>query len=536
MLRPIVDSVAEPASSRRIPALWGSANTLEEAREYLRSRMTTLWKVMFWAFASLIGSQLLLYEVVRPDIKPGHQNVIYVVATIGLVIMALIWRGVLVRNTKLTVEQLYGIDTFYSTASGVVLGIAAVCAKEFPPSHYVCLIYGAYAVFARAIVVPSSGRRTLIVSSLNFAPLVAAALFLSFFGKIDTPGPVFFLGGVALSVVAVVLAAVGSDRIYGLRQKVSEVMQLGKYTLGEKIGEGGMGKVYEARHLLLRRPTAIKLMHTDKPENMSRFEAEVQAMSELTHPNTAAVYDYGQSDGVFYYAMEYLGDGIELGRLIRLYGAQPARRVAHILEQVCGALGEAHARNLIHRDIKPGNIILCERGMIPDVAKVVDFGLVKDIAPEATGQSTQVIVGTPHYLAPEQLLGRPIGPAVDLYALGLVGYELLTGKKPFEGNTVMEYATKHITQKPPRPSDISAVHVPPELEAIIMRCLEKEPDQRFASAADMADALRGLPAMKDWSTEEARGWWREYAKKRKAELAMASQPTREITVDLGGRT
>src|SRR3569623_882783 len=467
MLRPIVEAVAEPGGSRRmVPALWGSGGTDEEAREYLRSRMTTLWKVMFWAFVALIGSQMLLYELYEPTIKPRHQDWIYVVSTLGLVIMAVIWRGVLARNTKLTIDQLYSIDTFYSTASGVVLAIAAVCAADFPPSHYVCLIYAAYAVFARAIVVPSSGRRTLIVATLNFVPLVAAAVYIALYGKIEpTPKAVFFLGALTLSAVAVVLAAVGSDRIYGLRQKVTEVMQLGKYVLGEKIGEGGMGKVYEARHLLLRRPTAIKLMHANKPENMTRFEAEVQAMSELTHPNTAAVYDYGQSDGVFYYAMEYLGDGIDLAKLIRLYGPQPASRVASILEQICGA----------------------------------------------------------------------IGPAVDLYALGLVGYELLTGKKPFDGKTVMEYATKHITQKPARPSEIAAVHIPPEREAIIMKCLEKEPEQRFASAPEMADALRAVPASQDWTRDDARGWWREYAKKRKAELVLSQQATREITVDLKQR-
>ncbi len=518
-----------------IPALWGSGGSDEEAREHLRARLTTLWKVMFWAFAALIGSQLVLYELYEPSIKPIHQDRIYMIATIGLVIMAVIWRGVLARNTKLSIDQLYAIDTFYSTASGVVLGFAAICAADFPPSHYVCLIYAAYAVFARAIVVPSSGRRTLIVATLNFVPLVAAALYLALYGTVQMPRSVFFLGATALCGVAVILAALGSDRIYGLRQKVTEVMQLGKYVLGEKIGEGGMGKVYEARHLLLRRPTAIKLMHANKPENMQRFEDEVQAMSELTHPNTAAVYDYGQSDGVFYYAMEYLGDGIDLAKLIRTYGAQPAGRVAKILEQICGALAEAHERKLIHRDIKPNNIILCERGLLPDIAKVVDFGLVKDIAPEATGQSTQVIVGTPHYLAPEQLLGRPIGPAVDLYALGLVGYELLTGKKPFEGKTVMEYATKHITQKPPAPSAVSAVHIPPELEAIIMRCLEKEPEQRFASAAELADALRALPPSEDWTRDDARRWWREYASKRKAEVVLSQQATREITVDLKQR-
>jgi serine/threonine-protein kinase len=516
-----------------VPRLDPAANRIaavgseEEQRAYLQARLTTLWKIMFWAFVALLGSQLLLYERFYPSVKPRFENVIYLVATIGLVLMAFIWRGVLVRNQKLSVKTLYGIDTFYSAASGTTLGVAAVCAYNFPPSHYVCLIYAAYAVFTRAIVVPSSFRRTLIVSMLNFVPVVAAALWLTLAARstIQAPGPVFFFGAAALSAVAVVLAAVGSDRIYGLRQKVSEVMQLGQYKRGRKLGEGGMGTVYEAHHALLRRPTAIKLMHSASPENMLRFEAEVQAMSELTHPNTVAVYDYGQSDGVFYYAMEYLGDGINLAQLIAR-GAQPAGRVIHILEQVCGALAEAHARNLIHRDIKPANIILCERGLVPDVAKVVDFGLVKEIA-----AASQVVVGTPHYLSPEQVLGHPITPAVDLYALGLVGYELLAGAKPFEGKTIMEYATKHVAAAP-RPLPEA---VPSELAAIIMRCLEKEPERRFASATALAGALRTVPPPGDWSEDDARAWWADFQARTRKVLDATQQPTVPLTVDLTKR-
>ena len=537
MLRPIVDPVAEPSKSRRLlRPIRDAASSEEESREHLQSRLATLWKVMFWAFTTLIASQLLLYEVLFPGIKPIHQNTIYLIATISLTLMAFIWRGVLVRR-KLSVEQLYALDAFYAVASGSVLAIAALCAWDLPPAHYVCLIYAAYAVFTRAIVVPSSGRRTLIVSSILFVPMIPAALWIAL-NNVDTktPASVFFLGAVSLSAVAVLLAAVGSDRIYGLNQKVTEVMQLGQYKRGRKLGEGGMGAVYEAKHILLRRPTAIKLMHSATPEAMTRFEAEVQAMSELTHPNTAVVFDYGHSDGVFYYAMEYLGDGINLAQLIARGGPQPAGRVAAILEQVCGALAEAHGRNLIHRDIKPANIILCERGLVPDVAKVVDFGLVKDIAPEATGQSTQIIVGTPHYLSPEQLLGRPITVKVDLYALGLVGYELLTGKRPFEGKTVMEYATKHITATPKRPSEISAIHIPPELEMIIMKCLEKDPEKRYASALELAEALQALPASTDWSADEARRWWRDYKARAAAVADVTQQPTQTITVDLGNRT
>jgi serine/threonine-protein kinase len=332
-----------------------------------------------------------------------------------------------------------------------------------------------------------------------------------------------------LSVLgAVAIATVASRSIFGLRQQVRRASQLGQYTLIEKIGEGGMGAVYRASHAMLRRPTAVKLLPPGEAgaERLQRFEREVQMTSRLTHPNTVAIFDYGRTpDGVFYYAMEYLGDGINLAHLIAR-GAQPAGRVIHILEQVCGALAEAHARNLIHRDIKPANIILCERGLVPDVAKVVDFGLVKEIAAEAT------VVGTPHYLSPEQVLGRPITPAVDLYALGLVGYELLVGGKPFEGKTIMEYATKHVAAVPrPLPET-----VPPALATIIMTCLEKEPEQRFASATALANALRAVPPPGDWSEDDARAWWADFKAKARTMHDATQQPTVPITVDLGGRT
>jgi len=205
------------------------------------------------------------------------------------------------------------------------------------------------------------------------------------------------------------------------------VRRLGQYTLERKIGAGGMGIVYRASHAMLRRPTAIKLLPPDRAgeASIARFEREVQMTAQLSHPNTVAIYDYGRTpEGVFYYAMEYL-DGINLEDLVRTYGAQPAGRVLAILDQVCGALAEAHERGLVHRDIKPANIILTERGGEPDVAKVVDFGLVKPIVtddPRLTMSMPGVMTGTPLYLSPESLTSPESGdPRSDLYALGAVG-------------------------------------------------------------------------------------------------------------------
>jgi serine/threonine-protein kinase len=314
-------------------------------------------------------------------------------------------------------------------------------------------------------------------------------------------------------------------------------MQLGQYTLDRKIGEGGNGAVYRAHHALLRRPTAVKLLLPDRVgvENLDRFEREVQHMSQLTHPNTVAVFDYGRSpDGVFYYAMEYLG-GIDLEHLVPTFGPQPSDRVVHILVQVAGALHEAHTAKLIHRDIKPANIILCERGTVLDVAKVVDFGLVKEITRDATS-STQVILGTPAYVAPEAVTDPDrITHAVDLYALGAVGYFLVTGRRLFEGKTAVDICIQHVTQPPKRPSELPGISISPELEAILMTCLAKQPAERYPSAAALAEALEAVPAAGNWSKADAAAWWDAFHRTRAERVAASTTPTLTVTVDLGAR-
>ena len=536
----IVEPVAEPARSRRMIRVWGTASSEEESRAYLQIRLAVLWKIMFWAFVVLVATQWPLYELAYRRIKPWGQNYVYAMASSGLAIMAFIWRAILLRKT-LTVSQLYGLDLFYAAGIGVVLGATALLASDFTPSHYVCLVYAAFAVLTRAIVLPSSGWRTVIASTATFVPVLTAALVLSIRNDVIAPGPVFFGAATVLAGVAALLAAIGSRTIYGLRRDVSAAMQLGQYTLDRKIGEGGMGVVYRAHHVLLRRPTAVKLLLPDRvgsAENLERFEREVQHMSQLTHPNTVAVFDYGRSaDGILYYAMEYLGGGIDLQKLVKNHGPQPGGRVIHILAQVCGALQETHDQGKIHRDVKPANIILCERGGMPDFAKVIDFGLVKEFTAD-TGASTQVILGTPDYLAPEALTEPgSVGPPVDLYALGAVGYFLLTGKRVFEGKTAVDVCIQHATAQPRPPSQVAAIHVEPALEAIVMRCLAKRPADRFESATALADALHALPPMKDWADADARRWWRELRAAEAATAAVADHatPTRTITVDLDDR-
>ncbi len=243
-----------------------------------------------------------------------------------------------------------------------------------------------------------------------------------------------------------------------LRQTIDDVRQLGQYTLTEKIGQGGMGEVYKARHAMLRRPTAVKLLRGPNvtEESVARFEREVQLTSELTHPNTIEIYDYGRTpEGVFYYAMEYL-DGLTLGQLIARHSPLPIGRVMHLLRQMCGSLREAHNIGLIHRDIKPANVFLCNRGGYHDVAKVLDFGLVKDISEGKDTQLTQpgLVAGTPAYMGPERLQGKEADARSDIFAIGALAYAMVSGREAFDGPTAMSICQQVMTAEPTTLNDM----------------------------------------------------------------------------------
>jgi serine/threonine-protein kinase len=299
----------------------------------------------------------------------------------------------------------------------------------------------------------------------------------------------FFVG------LGAVIAVVSCSRIAILHRQAGEARRLGQYVLKEKLGEGGMGEVYLAQHVLLRRPCALKVIRPARagdPKHLLRFEREVQATATLTHPNTVQVFDYGHTeDGTFYYVMEYL-PGSTLEALVQQAGPLPPARAVHFLRQVCGALEEAHARGLTHRDIKPGNVMICERGGVPDVAKLLDFGLVLSPVNEAGGEKlTQdgMVTGTPAYLSPEQADGRDdVDVRSDIYSLGAVAYFLLTGQPPFAGRSVMNTLAAHLYEKP-EPFSVRRPDVPADLEAVVLRCLAKEPQARFPDVKSLDRAL-----------------------------------------------
>ncbi|HVW03166.1 MAG TPA: serine/threonine protein kinase, partial [Planctomycetaceae bacterium] len=315
-----------------------------------------------------------------------------------------------------------------------------------------------------------------------------------------------------LSSVAIFVFTVIVARLRREAQKAAiEAQQLGQYQLERKLGVGGMGVVYKGMHAMLRRPTAIKMLDVDKVNDASiqRFEREVQITCQLNHPNTIAIYDYGRTpEGVFYYAMEYL-DGVNLQTLVDRYGPLSESRAIHLLLQICGSLYEAHSMGLVHRDIKPANIMLNHRGGEPDVVKVLDFGLVKAV--NDAEKSTTVansLTGTPLYMSPEAIQTPALVDArSDLYAVGAVGFFLLTGQAVFDAETIVELCQKHLTTIPDTPSKRTGRPVSVELEAVLMACLEKSPFKRPASARELAQRLSHCPSAGKWSVDDAELWW-----------------------------
>lgn len=314
------------------------------------------------------------------------------------------------------------------------------------------------------------------------------------------------VAAVALFVAMLVLARNRKQ----LQAAVLEARQLGQYTLEEKLGAGGMGTVHKARHALLRRPTAIKLLDIGKMSDtaVARFEREVQLTATLTHPNTIAIYDYGRTpEGVFYYAMEYL-DGVNLDDLVTRYGPLPEARVAHLLKQLCGALAEAHHAGMVHRDVKPANVFLTTRGGLRDFVKVLDFGLVKTAGPgEANLTSANAVTGTPLYLSPEGITApEDVDARADVYAVGAVAYFLLTGAPPFTGKSVSDILMKHVNA-PPEPFAARGRQVGPAFEALVLRCLAKSPAERPRTAGVLLAELEACPVAGEWSSATAAAWW-----------------------------
>jgi eukaryotic-like serine/threonine-protein kinase len=377
----------------------------------------------------------------------------------------------------------------------------------------------AVTIIVYGIWIPNTARRSLVAIVAMFLAFLAITLGLALTAESVSTSAIagFVLYSSTHMAAASAIAIFGAYRIQLLQQAVSEARKLGPYRPIRRLGAGGMGEVYLAEHALLRRPCALKLIRPEQggdARSLARFEREVQAMATLTHPNTVRIYDYGlASDGTFYYAMEYL-PGMSLQELVTRHGPLAAGRVVYLLRQVCGALREAHAVGLVHRDIKPANILACQAGGMHDVAKLLDFGLVRihNLSKDdntLTGLGT--IAGTPAFMSPEQAAGETdLDERCDIYSLGAVAYFLLTGRPPFVEPTSVQTMAAHLTAAVVSPSDLQPT-VPADLEAIILRCLQKERSERFLNVTLLEEALLRAECAKGWSSQAAAQWWQQTA-------------------------
>ena len=491
---------------------------------FVRERLALLGKTLFlvsFAFYLFLLANMVLVggapfvAVVRGPVALGHLCASWT--------MGLLW--LLASRARLSRRSLGAIDAISIVVGG---GFLSLMTLQDEGQILQTLLALMVTVMVRAILVPSRPSRTMVLSALAFIPTVIVCIarhhptqllpgFTPGFQKLHMT-----LNTVLWSVLGTTLATIVSRVIYGLRQQVAEANELGQYILEEPIGGGGMGEVWRARHRLLIRPAAIKLirpqalpaMAGDSELLMRRFEREARATAALKSPHTVQLYDFGTTeDGRLYYVMELL-DGLDLDTLVRQYGSLPAERVIHILRQVCSSLQDAHGNGLVHRDIKPANVVVSRAGTTFDFVKVLDFGLVKldttrraeddAVAKLSTEGSTS---GTPAFMAPEVVLGDAVTDhRVDLYALGCVGYWLLTGKVVFEG-TAMQVMVHHAQTPPQRPSLRVEGPIPAPLEDLIMECLEKDPTRRPPSAEVVSTRLNAVPLSSAWTVERAEDWW-----------------------------
>jgi hypothetical protein len=521
----------------------------EEGRAFFQARVALFWKVIF--FIILIGSGLGAIGAVK---EPGLDLVFTIASTANAGIFWWICRtgersirfsrwmesGGLLLNSAINAFM----GRYLLTGFAADNAIASAQAFNLADGYVTMLQLSGMAMMVaiRAALVPSSPRRTIIVTALFGAPMLMVTLAivpvagggLAWRALDSGIFPWLPAGTLIIWGFCILTCAVISRVMYGLRAEVREARRLGQYVLERKIGAGGMGEVYRARHGMMRRPSAIKLLRADQggEASLARFEREVQLTARLTHPNTITIFDYGRThDGIFYYAMELL-DGATLQRIVQAGGPQPAGRVARILSMVCGALAEAHAIGLIHRDIKPANIMLCTQGGERDVVKLLDFGLVKEFRMGQDAQLTadNVVIGTPQYMAPECILNlESVDARSDIYSLGAVAYYLLAGTDVFDGKSAVEVCSQHLYIQP-QPIATRGVSIPAELDAVVLSCLEKDPNLRPQTAAELRRRVEACH-VEAWDRAAAQAWWRDYPSDPDLDAAMSTGEARTIAVD-----
>lgn len=496
-----------PSSATPLPATF-----LEAARTRLAGAALLYASGYFGAM--FFGT--LAYFLVTGKLMFGRS---YVVA--GIFIAAALVIYFLARSGRIAARKLHAYGLAYGVVGSLGIGIGVYSAPETAMQpwgiSWVCVW-----IMAFPLVVPGTPRQASRVAFASATAGAVAVFFWPLFFGSPLPPTNVLVATWYPNFVCAGLACLVARIIYRMGRDLERARQLGSYELVELLGKGGMGEVWRARHEMLARPAAIKLVRpeflgdgTQAANLLRRFEREAQATATLTSPHSIELYDFGVTrTGTFYYVMEFL-DGLDLESLVQRFGPLLTARVLHFLRQACHSLADAHHHGLIHRDIKPANMYACRMGLEHDFLKILDFGLVKPqrtaSAPESNLTDQTLVTGTPATMAPEMVLGRDVDARADLYSLGCVGYWLLTGQLVFEAKTSMEMLVHHARTVPVPPSQRAELAIPPAVDALVLWCLEKEPARRPASAVALGEHLAALAGAAPWSPEQARQWWDVHA-------------------------
>ena len=473
---------------------------------------------LFWA----IG--LAIDVVFVPLLLPGPAHPIHRAALPleigGIALSTLMWFYLRVAPNTGETKTTAGLAYMVANAMGISVLNNWVVPPAATPGIHLSWITTLILVFS--MIAPTRMRR-MLPAALLAAAMDPLAAWVAYWRGLPTLSVAQTLLLYLPNFTAAFVAVIPGTIMHTVGRRLREAQEMGSYQLVDLLGQGGMGEVWRARHRLLARNAAIKLV---RPEVLGagnvaegqlilrRFEREAQATAALSSPHTIRVFDFGiTDDGTFYYVMELLR-GRDLESLIEEFGAVPASRALMLLRQACHSLADAHARGMVHRDIKPANIYVCRMGLDYDFVKVLDFGLVKVHAP-TKGQALMTLAhtttGTPAYMAPEIVLGEAnVDRRADVYALGCVTYYLLTGELVFEADTPMKMMMQHVQARPIPPSERTELPVPPELDALVLACLQKDPNERPQNAEELLHLANRCGVREPWTQDSAKTWWERH--------------------------
>ena len=478
-------------------------------------------------FAAIAGSlwtfALLLDIAVLPAANgTGRWNWRTIpVEVAGGIVSAVLW--FVFRRSSLSLRAKKNAGLAFMLLNAVGISALNAWASTLPQAGEIHISWIAVLILVYSMIAPASPRR-MLVASLVAAAMDPLAFGITYLAGLPTPPLIVIVVMTWPNIACAFVAMVPSRVLQRIGRRLHEAQELGSYHLAEPLGTGGMGEVWRARHRLLARDAAIKLVRpellgafteAETKATLRRFEREAQATSMLSSPHSIQIFDFGVTqDNSFYYVMELL-NGRDLESLVREFGPLPASRVIYVLRQVAHSLADAHARGLVHRDIKPANIYVCRMGLDYDFAKVLDFGLVKIKHPQRAGDTLSTIehttTGTPAYMAPETILGDiEVDRRADVYALGCVAYYLLTGQLVFEADPSMKMLMQHLNTPPIPPSQRTELPIPRELDELVLACLEKDPNRRPQNAGELFRMAYNCHACEGWNADAAEAWWRAH--------------------------